>query len=81
MYFFHFHLASECSCSFSLFKPPAQTERDAMLASWLWRSKTGPLPSKGKLFVLFPPGPAGVTAKLIADCTLYCMIVAGLLMH
>ena len=36
--------------------------------------------SQGKLLVYeLTPGPAGVTAKLPADCTLYCMIVADLL--
>ena len=54
-----------------------------MLASWLWLSNTVTLPSKGKLLVFInflPPGPAGVTAKLLANCTLYCMIAVGLLM-
>jgi hypothetical protein len=37
---------------FGLLKHPAQTEREAMLASWLWLSKIGALPSQGKLLVL-----------------------------
>jgi hypothetical protein len=49
-----------------------------MLTSWLRLSNNATLLSQGKLSVLIyllPPGFTGVTAKLLAVHTLYCMIV------